>query len=118
MPDTHNGADIAAPNVAVVYHSGFGHTATLADAVAEGAREAGAAVDLIAVASMSDDDWDRLDSADAMIFGSPTYMATSQRHSRVSPSRPAAAVSRARGRTRSRPASPTPGARAATSSTP
>lgn len=74
MPDTHNGADIAAPNVAVVYHSGFGRTATLADAVAEGAREAGAAVDLIAVASMSDDDWDRLDSADAMIFGSPTYM--------------------------------------------
>lgn len=24
MPDTHNGADIAAPNVAVVYHWGSG----------------------------------------------------------------------------------------------
>jgi len=74
MPDTHNGADVAAPNVAVVYHSGFGHTAALADAVAEGAREAGAAVDMIAVDSMSEDVWDRLDGTDAMIFGCPTYM--------------------------------------------
>ena len=39
---THNGSDIAAPALAIAYHSGFGHTAALADAVADGrhARQA------------------------------------------------------------------------------
>lgn len=71
---SHNGADIAAPSVAVVYHSGFGHTATLAHAVASGAQDAGAAVSIIAVDTMAESDWDALDSTDAMIFGSATYM--------------------------------------------
>ncbi|WP_441957326.1 flavodoxin family protein [Mycolicibacterium houstonense] len=71
---SHNGIDIAAPTVAVVYHSGFGHTATLADAVADGARDAGAAVTVVPVDTMTDQDWDHLDTADALIFGSPTYM--------------------------------------------
>ncbi|WP_029108838.1 flavodoxin family protein [Mycobacterium sp. URHD0025] len=70
----HNGTDIAAPTVAVVYHSGFGHTATLADAVAAGAADAGADVTVMHVESMTDQDWDRLDNVDAIIFGSPTYM--------------------------------------------
>lgn len=71
---SHNGTDIAAPTVAVVYHSGFGHTASLAAAVAAGAGDAGADVSLVPVATMTDDDWDVLDNVDAMIFGSPTYM--------------------------------------------
>ncbi|MHC9294865.1 flavodoxin family protein [Mycobacterium sp. LTG2003] len=71
---SHNGADIAAPTVAVVYHSGFGHTATLAQAVAAGAHDGGAAVSVIAVDAMTEADWDVLDNVDAMIFGSPTYM--------------------------------------------
>ena len=33
---SHNGSDIAAPAVAIAYHSGFGHTAVLAEAVAAG----------------------------------------------------------------------------------
>jgi NAD(P)H dehydrogenase (quinone) len=70
----HNGTDIAAPTVAVVYHSGFGHTSTLADAVAAGAGDAGAAVTVMHVEDMADQDWDVLDGIDAMIFGSPTYM--------------------------------------------
>ncbi|QRY50356.1 flavodoxin family protein [Mycolicibacterium septicum] len=70
----HNGTDIAAPTVAVVYHSGFGHTSTLADAVAAGADDAGAAVTVMHVEDMTDQDWDVLDGIDAMIFGSPTYM--------------------------------------------
>lgn len=70
----HNGTDIAAPTVAVVYHSGFGHTATLADAVAAGAADAGADVTVMHVESMTDQDWDVLDNVDAMILGSPTYM--------------------------------------------
>lgn len=71
---THNGSDIAAPAVAVAFHSGFGHTATLAQAVAAGAREAGAAVTTVAVDRMTETDWDVLDSADGIVFGTATYM--------------------------------------------
>lgn len=71
---THNGSDIAAPAVAVAYHSGFGHTATLAEAVVAGARDAGAAVTPIAVDRITDADWDVLDSADGIVFGTATYM--------------------------------------------
>ncbi len=64
----------APPRIAVAHHSGYGHTAVLAEAVAAGARDIDAAADVIAVDRMTDDDWDTLDSADAIIFGSPTYM--------------------------------------------
>jgi NAD(P)H dehydrogenase (quinone) len=70
----HNGSHIAAPALAVAYHSGFGHTAVLAAAVAAGAREAGAGVTVIAVDRMTDTDWDILDEADGIVFGSATYM--------------------------------------------
>jgi NAD(P)H dehydrogenase (quinone) len=71
---THNGFHIAAPAVVIAYHSGFGHTAVLADAVAAGAREAGADVSVIAVDRITDADWDLLDGADGIVFGSATYM--------------------------------------------
>ncbi|OBB26605.1 NADPH-dependent FMN reductase [Mycolicibacterium peregrinum] len=58
----------------MVYHSGFGHTSTLAAAVAAGARDGGAEVTVIHVEAMSDEHWDILDNIDAMIFGCPTYM--------------------------------------------
>lgn len=70
----HNGSDIAAPALAIAYHSGYGHTATLANAVAAGAAEAGADVTVIAVDQMHDADWDILDSSDGIVFGSATYM--------------------------------------------
>ena len=50
-----------------------GHTAVLADAVAAGAREA-APVSVIAVDHMTDADWDILDTADGIVFGTATYM--------------------------------------------
>lgn len=60
--------------VAIVYHSGFGHTQALAEAVAAGARAvAGTAVSLIPVAEVEARAAE-LDAADAIIFGSPTYM--------------------------------------------
>ena len=71
---SHNGSHIAAPTLAIAYHSGFGHTAVLAHAVAEGAREAGADVSVIAVDRITDEDWDTLDGADGIVFGSATYM--------------------------------------------
>jgi multimeric flavodoxin WrbA len=70
----HNGSHIAAPALAIAYHSGFGHTALLADAVAAGSREAGADVTVIAVDRMADVDWEILDAADGIVFGSATYM--------------------------------------------
>ena len=62
-------------NVAVVYHSGFGHTQALAESVATGARSLGNTVDvtLIPVAE-AETRGEELDRADAIIFGSPTYM--------------------------------------------
>ena len=57
---------------AIVYHSGYGHTKRMAEAVAEGA-----AASLIAIdpeGNIPEDAWDTLDAADAIIFGSPTYM--------------------------------------------
>ena len=71
---TVNGSHIAAPTLIVAYHSGFGHTAALADAVAAGATDGGAHVTLIAVDKMTDEDWDALDAADGIVFGSATYM--------------------------------------------
>jgi multimeric flavodoxin WrbA len=58
--------------IAVLYHSGYGHTQRVAQYVAEGAG-----ADLIAIdadGNISDADWAVLDAADAIIFGSPTYM--------------------------------------------
>ena len=61
-------------NVAIVYHSGFGHTKALAEAVAKGAELVrGSKVSLIPVAEAEAREAE-LDAADAIIFGSPTYM--------------------------------------------
>lgn len=62
------------PRIVVAYHSGFGHTATLAQAVGHGAESTGATVSPIAVDTVGDDEWAILDGADAIIFGCPTYM--------------------------------------------
>ncbi|WP_395311784.1 flavodoxin family protein [Mycobacterium sp. AMU20-3851] len=60
--------------IVIAYHSGFGHTATLASAVADGARAGGATVHEVPVDTMADADWALLDGADAIIFGAATYM--------------------------------------------
>ncbi|MEX2983851.1 flavodoxin family protein [Streptomyces sp. C36] len=64
------------PVVSIAYHSGFGHTAVLAEAVRDGATDAGATVHLINVAEITDAQWEQLDASDAIVFGSPTYMGT------------------------------------------
>lgn len=63
--------------VAVVYFSGYGHTKKQAEAVAEGARKAGAEVvelRIDAEGELPDGGFDTIASADAVIYGSPTYM--------------------------------------------
>ncbi|MEW1564157.1 flavodoxin family protein [Streptomyces sp. NPDC005381] len=64
------------PVVSIAYHSGYGHTAVLAEAVRTGALEAGAEVHLIQVDAITDAQWEQLDASDAVVFGSPTYMGT------------------------------------------
>ena len=59
--------------VAVVFHSGYGHTLRMAQAVAEGANAELVAID--ADGNLPEGGWDTLSGADAIIFGSPTYMA-------------------------------------------
>jgi NAD(P)H dehydrogenase (quinone) len=60
--------------LAVVFHSGYGHTARQAEAVHRGADTVeGVEAHLIPVDG-SDAPWDLLESCDAIIFGAPTYM--------------------------------------------
>jgi len=59
--------------IVVVYHSGYGHTQRVAQHVAEGAGGELLAID--ADGDLPEGGWDMLADADAIIFGSPTYMA-------------------------------------------
>ena len=61
--------------VSIVYHSGYGHTAKQAEAVANGARKAGVEVFIYDVDD-SFNSWEALAESDAIIFGSPTYMGS------------------------------------------
>lgn len=61
-------------NIAVVYHSGYGHTQRMAQAVARGAGAELIAID--ADGNLPADGWERLKAVDAIIFGSPTYMGS------------------------------------------
>jgi multimeric flavodoxin WrbA len=62
--------------IAIVYHSGYGHTARLAEHVRAGAAEVpGATAQLVSVGDV-DRHWDDLAAADAVIFGAPTYMGS------------------------------------------
>ncbi len=60
--------------IVVVYHSGYGHTVKQAEAVAKGAGAELIAID--AEGNISEAQWATLDAADAIIFGSPTYMGS------------------------------------------
>jgi multimeric flavodoxin WrbA len=63
--------------IAVAYHSGNGHTARQAQAVAAGAAAVpGAVADLVSLDELTDEVWERLSAADAIIFGAPTYMGS------------------------------------------
>ena len=63
-------------SICVVYHSGYGHTKAQADAVADGARSVpDTEVHQIPVQHI-EAYWEQLHAADALIFGTPTYMGT------------------------------------------
>ncbi len=58
----------------VVYHSGYGHTQRMAESVAAGAGATLLAID--AEGNLPAGGWETLAAAEAIIFGSPTYMGT------------------------------------------
>lgn len=58
----------------IVYHSGYGHTARMATAIAEGAGPGAVLVAIDAEGNVAEDAWQVLAGADAILFGSPTYM--------------------------------------------
>ena len=61
--------------VSVVYHSGYGHTAKVAEAVAAGAKlAANTTVHLFKAEELTEEQWTTLDQSDAIIMGAPTYM--------------------------------------------
>ena len=65
-------------NIAIVFYSGYGHTKKQADAVAAGAASVdGADVHLYQISQegdLTDAQFESLAAADAIIYGSPTYM--------------------------------------------
>ena len=58
----------------VVYHSGYGHTKRVAEYVSEGA--AGELLAIDAEGNLPEGGWEKLQAADAIIFGTPTYMGS------------------------------------------
>ena len=62
--------------VAIVYHSGYGHTERQALAVADGARSVDDTNVLLLKADAAQGSWETLERADAIIFGTPTYMGS------------------------------------------
>ncbi|WP_246492379.1 flavodoxin family protein [Actinomadura alba] len=63
--------------VVVAYHSGYGHTARLAESVRAGAASVdGTKAEPVSVDGITEEEWALLDAADAIVFGSPTYMGS------------------------------------------
>ncbi|CAN7211510.1 MULTISPECIES: flavodoxin family protein [Ensifer] len=60
--------------IAVIYHSGYGHTARQADAVKTGIERVDGAQCLLLTVEDTPARWSDLLSAEAIIFGTPTYV--------------------------------------------
>ncbi|MBK6787621.1 MAG: flavodoxin family protein [Betaproteobacteria bacterium] len=60
--------------IVIVFHSGYGHTAKVAQAVAEGSGGSLLAID--AEGNLPAGGWEQLAAAKAIVFGSPTYMGS------------------------------------------
>lgn len=64
-------------NIAIVYHSGYGHTEVIAKAVAEGVTRGGGTPELLKIEKADQDFapfFEKIKAADALIMGAPTYM--------------------------------------------
>lgn len=61
--------------IAIIYHSGYGHTRRQAEAVAAGVAKVKCAQALLLTSADAQTRWPELATADAIIFGAPTYVA-------------------------------------------
>jgi NAD(P)H dehydrogenase (quinone) len=59
-------------NIVIVYHSGYGHTTKIAEAVAAGSGAMLLAIDQ--EGQLPANGWELLDAAKTIVFGTPTYM--------------------------------------------
>lgn len=69
----------AVPNtakIAVVYHSGYGHTKVQAEAVARGAAAVPGATAILIPVDEAEARAAEINAADAIVFGAPTYMGS------------------------------------------
>ena len=60
--------------IAIVFHSGYGHTAKIAEAVAATSGAQVLAID--AEGNLPEGGWETLAAAEMIVFGSPTYMGS------------------------------------------
>ncbi|OTG81768.1 flavodoxin family protein [Acinetobacter sp. ANC 4648] len=60
-------------SLAIAYHSPYGHTAKVAQYIGQGAEKLDIHVQVMDIENI---DWEFLDQADAILFGSPTYMGS------------------------------------------
>ncbi len=61
--------------VVIAYHSGYGHTRQVAQALRKGAASVtGTRAEWLDVSIIDDQGWELLAEADAIVFGAPTYM--------------------------------------------
>ena len=66
---------VSSLSIAVIYHSNYGHTKRVAEAVVTGARQQLTDTQVKAV-DVHEVDWDFLDRADLLVFGSAVYMGS------------------------------------------
>jgi multimeric flavodoxin WrbA len=60
--------------IVIVYHSGYGHTQKVAEAVAAGSG--GSLLAINAEGNLPEGGWEQLAAAKTIVFGSPTYMGS------------------------------------------
>jgi NAD(P)H dehydrogenase (quinone) len=72
LPSTSNRSSLS---IAVIYHSNYGHTKRVAEAVVIGARQQLPESQAKAI-DIHDVDWDFVDAADLLVFGSAVYMGS------------------------------------------
>jgi NAD(P)H dehydrogenase (quinone) len=69
--------------VAVVYHSGYGHTAKQAKSIADGAAQVKGVDVMLVKVEDADQNWEALEKSAAIIFGAPTYMGSASAQFKV-----------------------------------
>jgi len=67
---------LASARIAVIYHSGYGHTERQARAVARGAASIDGVDSLLISVDQIDQHWETLEQVDGIVFGAPTYMGS------------------------------------------